>query len=75
MSSVLGQEILEQLAELTPEQQRQVLAFARSLARPTWVGTPGYALLPLAGTIPIEDLEEMARAIEEGCEQIDLDEW
>lgn len=75
MSSVVEQQILEQLNSLTLDQQRMVLAFVRSLGQQTWVGLPGNALLPLAGTIPLEDLAEMTRAIEEGCEQIDLEEW
>jgi len=75
MSSVVEQQILEQLDALTPDQQRQVLAYMRAIGQQTWAGKPGYLLLPFAGTIPLEDLEEMTRAIEEGCEQIDLAEW
>jgi hypothetical protein len=75
MVSAVEQQIREQLDILTPEQQWQVLAYIRSLTQQTWVGTPGHALLQFAGTIPLGDLEEMARAIEEGCEQIDLAEW
>jgi hypothetical protein len=32
-------------------------------------------LLPFAGTISEADAREMMQAIEEGCEQIDPDEW
>jgi hypothetical protein len=32
-------------------------------------------LLPFAGSIPHEDLEAMTQAIEEGCEQVNGDEW
>ena len=75
MNNVMEQQIIEQLDALTPEQQKQVLDYMRSLAQRAWVGKPGSALLPLAGMIPLEDLEEMARAIEEGCGQVDLAEW
>jgi hypothetical protein len=75
MASAVEQQILEQLDVLTLEQQSQVLAYIRSLMQQAWAGTPGHALLPLAGTIPLEDLEEMGQAIEEGCEQIDRSEW
>jgi hypothetical protein len=33
------------------------------------------AWLKLAGTISQDDLKLMAQAIEEGCEQVDLNEW
>lgn len=38
-------------------------------------GVPGQQLLQFAGTIHTEDLKLMKQIIEEGCEQIDLDEW
>ena len=31
--------------------------------------------LKLAGTIPQDDLQQMAAAIEDGCERIDINEW
>jgi hypothetical protein len=37
-------------------------------------GIPGRELLRFAGTIPAEDLDEMARVIEEECERTDPDE-
>jgi hypothetical protein len=67
--------ILEQLDRLDADKQRQVLEFARGLARPK--GEPGWQLVQHAREIqfPHEDLEEMRLAIEEECERIDLDEW
>lgn len=38
-------------------------------------GTPGYALLRFSGIITEEDAQAMGQAIEEGCEQVDIDEW
>ncbi len=75
VSAALENEILAQLNKLAPEQQRQVLDFARTLARTELRGVPGGELLRFTGTIPPEDLRAMAKAIEEGCERIDPDEW
>lgn len=33
------------------------------------------ALLEHAGSIPVEELERIGEAIEEGCERVDEDEW
>jgi hypothetical protein len=38
-------------------------------------GVDGRQLLRFAGAIPPEDLALMERAIEEGCERIDGDDW
>jgi hypothetical protein len=38
-------------------------------------GTPGRDLLRFAGTLDSADLAAMARAIEEGCEAVDPNEW
>jgi hypothetical protein len=69
----LQEEILDQLDKLHVEQQRQVLAFARTLARP--VGKHGKDLLYFAGGINADDLKLMAQAIEQDCEQINANEW
>ncbi len=71
--SSLEKAILDQLDRLAPEEQMEVLAYARTLAQP--IGVPGQEMLRFAGLIPPADLEEMERAIEEGCEQIDSDGW
>jgi hypothetical protein len=31
--------------------------------------------LRFEGAIPAEDLQLMSKAIEEGCEKVDIDEW
>lgn len=70
----LEREILEELKSLTPEQQRRVLDLARSLsARPR--GVSGKELLRFAGIFSPEEGEAIERAIEEGCERIDPDDW
>jgi hypothetical protein len=68
-------ELREQLNRLPLEQQRRVLEFARSLATSQVQGVPGKALLRFAGTVDATDLTTMKRAIQEGCECIDHDEW
>ncbi|RMF82551.1 MAG: hypothetical protein D6737_01415, partial [Chloroflexi bacterium] len=77
--SSLEQEILEALRKLSPEKQRRVLDYTRSLTRPK--GTPGKLAVQYAREInfPAEDLAEMTVAIEAFCEvvedipEIDLD--
>lgn len=63
------------LHKLPVEKQRQVLEFARTLASSAVHGVRGADLLRFAGTIDKSDLDAMSRAIEDGCEGIDLDEW
>lgn len=66
--------IFAELNELPLEQQRAVLAFARSLrSRPK--GVKGASLLNFAGSVSPAELVQMQGTIEEGCERIDLDEW
>jgi hypothetical protein len=64
----LQKEILDQLNKLPFEQQIQVFDFARTLAEP--VGKPGKDLLHFAGGIDANDLDLMAQAIEQDCEQV-----
>lgn len=73
--ATLEREIRERIAKLRPEQQRQVLDYARSLGEAPSRGVPGKALLRFAGTIPADDLDLMERVIEEQCEQVDADAW
>ncbi len=77
MSTSLIPEIVAELKNLPDDLQKQVLTYVQSLKpKPTRLrGTPGEDLLRFAGTISLEDLEIMEQAIEEGCEQVDLDGW
>jgi hypothetical protein len=71
----MQEEILNQLVNLPPEQQRRVLEFARSLRESIPIGKPGNTLLRFAGAIEEADLSMMAQAIKEGCEQVNQNEW
>lgn len=75
MSQTLQKDILDQLDKLPPEQQRKVLDFARSLSKANPVGKAGEELLGFAGIMDAEDTEAMSQAIEEGCEQVNINEW
>lgn len=75
MNPTLETEIREQLSLLPLEQQRQVLEFARALATARVRGVPGQALLRFSGLVDTEDLATMKQAIEEGCEQVQANEW
>jgi len=63
------------MEQLPLEKQRQVLDFARNLASLPVKGVPGHTLLKFAGSIEESELQLMEKAIEEGCERIDADEW
>ncbi|MBD6619382.1 hypothetical protein FNW02_27025 [Komarekiella sp. 'clone 1'] len=68
-------EVIEQLRVMPQHLQWRVLEFARILAKSQVRGTPGQQLLPFAGSIPPDDLQLMREAIEQGCEQVDANEW
>ena len=75
---LIQSELLSYLGQLPADAQARVVDFARTLAKspkPKKVGTPGKELLRFAGTISHEDAQQMMKAIEEGCEQIDANEW
>lgn len=74
MSPKIQEELLQQMSRLPEEEQRRVLAFARGLA-PAEAGVRGSDLLKFSGLISLDDLQTMARTIEEGCERIDPGEW
>jgi hypothetical protein len=67
-------ELINILDGLSAEGQLQVVQYARALAeRP--LGKTGKEILKFAGTLPDDDARDMIAAIEEGCEQIDWNEW
>lgn len=75
MSPSLAAEVVDRINALPEEKQQRVLQFIRSLStEEPWLFS-GRELLRMAGTISPEDGAEMARAIEEGCERIDPNEW
>jgi len=74
-NTTLEKDIHKQLEQLPLEQQRQVLEFARALAKSRVHGVPGQNLLRFAGTIDHEDLVTIQQAVKEGCEKVNLNEW
>ncbi len=69
-------ELVKTLDDMPLPQQRQVLEFATTLRGGKLPpGTPGRELLKFAGRISPEDCALMEKAIEEGCEQVDLAGW
>jgi hypothetical protein len=75
MNRATEREIRQQLDRLAPEQQRQVLDFARALAAAIIPGVSGGVTARFAGTIPKDDLAIISKAIEEGCERVIPGEW
>ncbi len=73
MNQLIEKEIFARLDKLSPEKQQQVLNFIRVIDSPT--GVAGRNLLRFAGTIEPDDLHLITQAIEEGCEQVNVDEW
>lgn len=68
-------EVIEQLKAMPQHLQWRVLEFAQALAKSQVRGTSGQQLLRFAGSIPPEDLQLMCEAIEQDCEQVDVNEW
>ena len=64
--------LLFELDHLKKDEQRRVLNYARSL-HPK--GVSGNILADKDYGFEATDLEEMEKAIEEGCEKIDHNEW
>ncbi len=75
LNATVKKEIISQIGRLDYEHQRRVLDFARALALTGPKGVPGKQLLSFAGVIPADDLKTMEQAIEDDCEQVDLNEW
>lgn len=78
MADRLKETIIAELDKLTEDQQAQLLDYARRIqhtSRPAV--TSGNRLVALAGQFQFasEDLQEIIDAIEEGCEQVDLNGW
>lgn len=72
MDTSIKDNLIAQVKNLPPDLQRRVLDFAKSL-RPK--GVEGKSLLRFEGAIPAGDLERMSKAIEEGCEKVDISGW
>ena len=75
MSPELKQQILDELDRLDSEQQKRVLDYAHELAVRHPRGVPGKKLLMFSAAFDPSDLDAMRRAIEDGCERVDLNGW
>lgn len=75
MDTHIVEKVIEQLKVLPQELLWRVLEFTRALAESTPRGTPGQQLLRFSGAISPEDPRLMSEAIEQGCDQVDTDEW
>ncbi len=75
METLVVEEIVKKVRKLPNNLQRQVLIFIDALEVSNMRGRPGKELLRIAGSISPEDAAKIEQAIEEGCEQVDLDEW
>jgi hypothetical protein len=64
--------LIAQLDKLPYDLQLRILDFAKTLV-PT--GVKGNSLLRFEGGISDEDLNLISKAIDEGCERVDLSEW
>lgn len=65
-------DLLAQLDKLPYDLQLRVLDFVKALIPK---GVKGESLLRYKGAIPADDLKLMSKAIEEGCEKVDISEW
>ena len=64
--------LIAQIDKPPHDLQPRVLDFIKAL---TPKGVEGKSLLRFGGFIPADDLQLMSKAIEEGCEKVDINEW
>jgi hypothetical protein len=78
MMRTVKDQIIDELDNLTIEQQEQLLSLARRLQRSKLPpDTPGSVLLAYKNQFDFApgEIDEMMRVIEEECERIDWDGW
>jgi hypothetical protein len=63
------EQILTDLGQLSPEQQRRAAELVHGLVASLPQGASIEDLLKVAGTLDVESAREMMQAIEEGCER------
>ena len=68
-------QILNDLNQLSPTQQRRAAELVRGLVSALPKGASVEDLLRVVGVLNDEAAHEMMEAIEEGCERVDLHEW
>ena len=74
MAHSLKDRIINELDSLNQSQQKKLLDYVLPLKLPKKKNAGGKNLLDFSGVINKSDLAAMAKAIEEGCEQVDLNE-
>jgi hypothetical protein len=73
-TSEFKQEAMKRIDRIPPERYEAALTRLNEIVeRPQ--GTPGRELLKYAGSLSPEAADEIERAIEEGCEQVDHGGW
>jgi len=75
MDASIVDKVVEQMNALPNELQWRVLEFTRALTLSAPRGVSGKQLLRFAGAVPQGDVRLMREAIEQGCEQVDANEW
>jgi hypothetical protein len=75
VDAAISRELSDYLNQLSVTQQRRVLDFARQLLPGQRTAVPGSALTRFARSIPPKNLDAITRAIQTGCEQVDVNEW
>jgi len=75
MDASIVDKVVEQMNALPNELQWRVLEFTRALTLSAPRGVSGKQLLRFAGAVPRDDVRLMREAIEQGCEQVDANEW
>jgi hypothetical protein len=60
---------------MRPEMQEQVLGFVSSLGDSAPAGESGASLRRFAGLLDAASAREIAEAVEDHCERVDLGEW
>jgi hypothetical protein len=64
--------LIDQISRLPYDLQLRVFDFVKTLIPK---GIEGKSLLRFEGAISADDLHLMSKAIEEGCEKVDISEW
>ena len=68
----IKENLVNQIDRLPYDLQLRVLDFIASLSPK---GVKGESLLRFKGTISANDLRQISKAIDEGCEKADINEW
>ena len=75
MDNPIVNQVVEHMNALPNNLQRQVLDFVQALRLSEQHGVSGSQLLRFADTISADDLKKISKAIEDGCEQVELNGW